>query len=80
MHSYLSRLHLLITPRTAESLSHEARYLSEPCIFIINNDVILNLLDLYSFIVVYCKHGEKSHVLLSPQDQLRYFPASVSSQ
>ncbi len=45
--------------------------------FTIHINLILTILDFYSFTVIYSDYEKESHALLSPQDQLRYFPASV---
>ena len=46
-------------------------------VFTMHITVILNILDLYLFIVLYLIMRNESYTLHSPQDQLRYFPASV---
>ena len=46
-------------------------------VFTMNITLILNILDLYSFIMLYYDYEKEGMTLLSPQDQLRYFPASV---
>jgi hypothetical protein len=46
-------------------------------VFTMNINVILNILDRHWFIMLHYDYEKESHTLLSPQDQLRYFPASV---
>ena len=49
-------------------------------IFTIHCNLILNILDLYSFSVICCYCGKNKYTLLFPQEQLRHFPASALSQ